>query len=181
MYSPNKNSPITFLDQFANFNARQNNRLYGIQHCQSSTWYDLMWSITLKLFANVCMYTHAAQPEYTQFVYTVAGSICKPATCVLNLRHQRNKLERKIPLTCATLHQRKTVRPDSWLCSFISLSFNNFLWILWMKIGTKQWKHFHLVCSFVLHNVSYTAGNLQQQSNTYNTWTCYSCPPLLMP
>ena len=148
----------------------------------ASQAHDMIWCDPLPwncLLMYVC--THTLHNQSTQFVYTVAGSICKPATCVLNLRHQRNKLERKIPLTCATLHQRKTVRPDSWLCSFISLSFNNFLWILWMKIGTKQWKHFHLVCSFVLHNVSYTAGNLQQQSNTYNTWTCYSCPPLLMP
>ena len=30
MYLPNYNLPITFLDQFTNFNTRQNNRLYGI-------------------------------------------------------------------------------------------------------------------------------------------------------
>ena len=30
IHSPNLNSPIVLLDQFAKFNARQNNRLYGI-------------------------------------------------------------------------------------------------------------------------------------------------------
>jgi len=37
LYSPNLYSPITFSDQFAKFNAHQNNHVYGSSYSYSNT------------------------------------------------------------------------------------------------------------------------------------------------
>ena len=58
MWRTRINSPITFLDQFANFNACQNNRLYGNKHTKNRTLSHRYMYLATVVYMYIYMYVY---------------------------------------------------------------------------------------------------------------------------